>query len=115
MFTAAPKLTKPSSRARLSRESFNVLVKELQGLGLKVDLLADNEIVDAEHVLAQNIKEEAKSLPESTNEPAAPDAALLEESVAEDMLNISDDSGISVTDVEGEIEDLENQTIEEEA
>jgi DNA-directed RNA polymerase subunit beta len=96
-------------------ESFNVLVKELQGLGLKVDLLADNEIVDAEHVLAQNIKEEAKSLPESTNEPAAPDAALLEESVAEDMLNISDDSGISVTDVEGEIEDLENQTIEEEA
>src|SRR6059058_3003515 len=27
-------------------ESFNVLVKELQGLGLKVDLLADNQQID---------------------------------------------------------------------
>lgn len=41
-------------------ESFNVLVKELQGLGLKVDLLADNKVVDAETILAQNIKYEAK-------------------------------------------------------
>jgi len=41
-------------------ESFNVLVKELQGLGLKVDLLADNAVVDAEKVLAENVKDEAK-------------------------------------------------------
>jgi DNA-directed RNA polymerase subunit beta len=40
-------------------ESFNVLVKELQGLGLKVDLVASDEIVDAEAVLATNIHEEA--------------------------------------------------------
>ena len=32
-------------------ESFNVLVKELQGLGLRVDLVEDSEVVDAEHVL----------------------------------------------------------------
>jgi len=32
-------------------ESFNVLVKELQGLGLRVDLVENAEIIDAEHVL----------------------------------------------------------------
>ena len=32
-------------------ESFNVLVKELQGLGLRVDLLDDSEATDAENVL----------------------------------------------------------------
>jgi DNA-directed RNA polymerase subunit beta len=40
-------------------ESFNVLVKELQGLGLKVDLVASDAIVDAEDVLATNIHDEA--------------------------------------------------------
>ncbi|HSX05197.1 MAG TPA: DNA-directed RNA polymerase subunit beta [Candidatus Saccharimonadales bacterium] len=40
-------------------ESFNVLVKELQGLGLKVDLVATGGLVDAEAVLATNIHEEA--------------------------------------------------------
>jgi DNA-directed RNA polymerase subunit beta len=40
-------------------ESFNVLVKELQGLGLKVDLVHSDNIVDAEEVLATNIHEEA--------------------------------------------------------
>ncbi len=33
-------------------ESFNVLVKELQGLGLRVDLLDDDDEVDAEQVIA---------------------------------------------------------------
>nr|MDQ3094291.1 DNA-directed RNA polymerase subunit beta [bacterium] len=42
-------------------ESFNVLVKELQGLGLKVDLIEkdSNQTLDAETILASNIKEEA--------------------------------------------------------
>jgi DNA-directed RNA polymerase subunit beta len=40
-------------------ESFNVLVKELQGLGLKVDLIHSEGVVDAEDVLASNIHEEA--------------------------------------------------------
>ncbi|HEY5152463.1 MAG TPA: DNA-directed RNA polymerase subunit beta, partial [Candidatus Saccharimonadales bacterium] len=40
-------------------ESFNVLVKELQGLGLKVDLVHSDKVVDAEEVLAINIHEEA--------------------------------------------------------
>lgn len=34
-------------------ESFNVLVKELQGLGLRVDLLDESEVVDAEEVIAE--------------------------------------------------------------
>lgn len=40
-------------------ESFNVLVKELQGLGLKVDLIHTNQVIDAETVLSGNIKDEA--------------------------------------------------------
>lgn len=47
-------------------ESFNVLVKELQGLGLKVDLMQKGEVVDAEEVLAANIKDEAKHAPTVT-------------------------------------------------
>lgn len=43
-------------------ESFNVLVKELQGLGLKVDLFSASKVVDAEEVLAENIKDEASHL-----------------------------------------------------
>ncbi len=47
-------------------ESFNVLVKELQGLGLKVDLLntKENRTIDAEEILASNIKEEAAHISE---------------------------------------------------
>jgi DNA-directed RNA polymerase subunit beta len=41
-------------------ESFNVLVKELQGLSLKVDLITSSEVVDAEAVLASNIEEEGR-------------------------------------------------------
>jgi DNA-directed RNA polymerase subunit beta len=95
-------------------ESFNVLVKELQGLGLKVDLLADNKIVDAEEVLAQNIKEESKApigLPSATS--AIDDAAIVDEAVANDPALTEE--GMSIVDAENELQDLENQTIEEEA
>jgi DNA-directed RNA polymerase subunit beta len=40
-------------------ESFNVLVKELQGLGLKVDLVSSDHVIDAEDVLSTNVHEEA--------------------------------------------------------
>jgi DNA-directed RNA polymerase subunit beta len=96
-------------------ESFNVLVKELQGLGLKVDLLAENKIVDAEQVLAQNIKEEAKATVSIAPDTSlVDDAAVIDDAVANDV-SITDDAGLSVTDPEKELEDLENQTIEEEA
>ncbi len=39
-------------------ESFNVLVKELQSLGLEVDLIQDEDVVDAEVVLEKDLKKE---------------------------------------------------------
>jgi hypothetical protein len=47
-----------------------VLVKELQGLSLKVDLLAENQEIDAEKILAENIKDEASHAPTLTSAPA---------------------------------------------
>lgn len=45
-------------------ESFNVLVKELQGLSLRVDLIKDEtKVIDAEDVLESNIKSEAAAMP----------------------------------------------------
>jgi DNA-directed RNA polymerase subunit beta len=61
-------------------ESFNVLVKELQGLGLKVDLVHSDTVVDAEAVLASNIKEEASH----PAEVEAPKGAISDVDVTED-------------------------------
>jgi len=62
-------------------ESFNVLVKELQGLGLKVDLLKSNQIVDAEALLASNIRKEAAAEPAVT----VPAEEVSDIDVTEDM------------------------------
>lgn len=63
-------------------ESFNVLVKELQGLGLKVDLIREKEskVVDAEEVLAENIKDEAAHL----SDLAVPQPTVSEVDVTDD-------------------------------
>lgn len=73
-------------------ESFNVLVKELQGLGLKVDLLDThaNQTVDAEEILASNIKDEA----EHTSDIEVPDSELAnldvtEESIENEFMTVS--------------------------
>ncbi len=42
-------------------ESFNVLVKELQGLSLEVDLIQRDRMVDAEEVLEEVIEQEGKN------------------------------------------------------
>ena len=81
-------------------ESFNVLVKELQGLGLKVDLLASDAIVDAEHVLATNIKDEATTQPEVT----VPAPEISDVDVTEDA-SIDE---FTVVDVEDELQDETN-------
>jgi DNA-directed RNA polymerase subunit beta len=67
-------------------ESFNVLVKELQGLGLKVDLVHSDKVVDAEHVLATNVREEGES--QSTVEVPAPLASDVD--VTEDAATIDE-------------------------
>jgi DNA-directed RNA polymerase subunit beta len=69
-------------------ESFNVLVKELQGLGLKVDLIGSNAVVDAEEILATNVAQEAKNPAEVTvPETVISDIDLSEADVIADEFN----------------------------
>ncbi len=74
-------------------ESFNVLVKELQGLGLKVDLIKESAVVDAEDVLATNVHEEAKHISD-ISVPVADisDIDLTEETVGDDFSVVTLDS-----------------------
>jgi DNA-directed RNA polymerase subunit beta len=68
-------------------ESFNVLVKELQGLGLKVDLQTENEeVIDAEKILAENIKLEASDVPTLTDLPTVDPAGATTTDVTTDDL-----------------------------
>ncbi len=75
-------------------ESFNVLVKELQGLGLKVDLVKSESIIDAEAVLASNIHEEAVH-PATVDvpEPIASDIDVTDEVPGDDLslVDLDDD------------------------
>lgn len=67
-------------------ESFNVLVKELQGLGLKVDLIASDEVIDAENVLAENIKDEAAHLSDvDVPAPAVSDVDVTEDGTVDEF------------------------------
>ncbi len=78
-------------------ESFNVLVKELQGLGLKVDLVTSNKVIDAEEVLSGNIRDEAAHI--STIE--VPESAISDVDVTEDIGG--DDFSIVETDEAGNV------------
>jgi DNA-directed RNA polymerase subunit beta len=83
-------------------ESFNVLVKELQGLGLKVDLVHSDQVVDAEKVLATNIHEEARH-PADMEVPQASISGIdvSEETIsAEDLeeVNADNDSAMELSD-----------------
>ena len=76
-------------------ESFNVLVKELQGLGLRVDLLDESdESVDAEHVIAAAGPAD-KTVPSDESDD---EATYLDES--DGIGTIADDSGMSVQDID---------------
>src|SRR5579884_2498909 len=75
-------------------ESFNVLVKELQGLGLKVDLVHSDQVVDAEEVLATNIHEEATH----PAEVDVPQTAISDVDVTEESIGDEDFSVVAVDD-----------------
>ena len=77
-------------------ESFNVLVKELQGLGLRVDLVDDEATVDAEHVIASSGPEDKTVAADDEEEEK-----YLDES--DDIGEIDD--GMSVQDID-EIEEI---------
>ncbi|HEU4716078.1 MAG TPA: DNA-directed RNA polymerase subunit beta [Candidatus Saccharimonadales bacterium] len=76
-------------------ESFNVLVKELQGLGLRVDLLDESEdaVVDAENVIAS-------AGPADKTVPAADDDEDVE-TVLDEADEIGDiEEGMSIQDID---------------
>jgi len=79
-------------------EGFNVLVKELQGLGLKVDLLANNPPDDPENTPPDEIGDK---------QPVAADDEVLE-SYSEEYVEPTEeeledeDSGINITSIEDE-------------
>jgi DNA-directed RNA polymerase subunit beta len=91
-------------------ESFNVLVKELQGLGLKVDLIEQEgdkiEVLDAEDMLSKNIADEANHMPTI----AVPESAISDVDVTEDA-SISNDFDIVETNDEGDVIVTEETTI----
>lgn len=95
-------------------ESFNVLVKELQGLGLKVDLIhADNKVVDAEQVLASQIRDEAEH-PAAVEVPTplASDVDVTEESAVDEFMvmeDVSSDLTASVS-TDDDTDDSDDQT-----
>ncbi|MGF7228860.1 MAG: DNA-directed RNA polymerase subunit beta [Candidatus Saccharibacteria bacterium] len=97
-------------------ESFNVLVKELQGLGLKVDLVQSDKVVDAEHVLATNVREEGESqavievpAPLASDVDVTEDAATIDEFMV--MEETEDDmaSVIATSDDDDAIDDDNNE------
>ena len=78
-------------------ESFNVLVKELQGLGLRVDLIdetEDGEIIeiDAEQVIAE--------------------AGPADKAVAADETLLGDDSEVVLDEADAQLDDIEDLSIE---
>jgi DNA-directed RNA polymerase subunit beta len=87
-------------------ESFNVLVKELQGLGLKVDLVASDAVVDAEEVLTANVRDEAENLP-TVEVPSAAisDIDVTEEMPVDEFMTIDGEVSDAMTE-EGTDEDM---------
>jgi len=72
-------------------ESFNVLVKELQGLALKVDLVHSDKVVDAEQVLANQIRDEANHQAEvAVPAPLASDVDVTEEGAVDEFMVIDE-------------------------
>ena len=83
-------------------EGFNVLVKELQGLGLKVDLLDHGESADAGDVIEKTSREIEKdkddaSIYDQHKKDTAPEIIDLDEDEAAAMM---DEEGIDITEID---------------
>jgi DNA-directed RNA polymerase subunit beta len=100
-------------------ESFNVLVKELQGLGLKVDLITSESVIDAEEVLSEHVKEEAEDQPEvEVPQPVASDVDVTEDAANDEFEVIELDDNVSpaqvAEDVSSEDADTSQSSSDEE-
>ena len=83
-----------------------MLVKELQGLGLKVDLVHSNTVVDAEEVLATNVRDEAAHLPEvDVPAPAISDIDVSDETAVDEFMTIDGEVSDDMVE-EGTDEDM---------
>jgi DNA-directed RNA polymerase subunit beta len=86
-------------------EGFNVLVKELQGLGLKVDLLDNGESTDADSVIERTSRQIEKEQDDALiynkklGAEAGDDTIDLTDEESRQAL---DEDGIQITDAEGE-------------
>jgi len=91
-------------------ESFNVLVKELQGLGLKVDLVDSGQVVDAEKVLATNIRDEADHQAEvDVPAPSVSDVDVSEDAAVDEFMvmeDVSDDLTSGAIPTDGDDDDI---------
>lgn len=76
-------------------ESFNVLVKELQGLGLRVDLLDESDVIDAEEVIAEAGPDD-KTVPADPVLPSDDEETVFDEA---DEIDLEED-GLSVETAE---------------
>src|SRR5690606_2194599 len=85
-------------------ESFNVLVKELQGLGLRVDLMDESEdaVVDAEQILSTVINGQ----PISAAEVHGDDEVAILDEADEEMADLEE--GMSIQDID-EIEEIKEE------
>ncbi len=84
-------------------ESFNVLVKELQGLGLRVDLISEDEQIDAEKIIEA-------SGPEDKAVPAVPNddiETVLDES--DELGDMDENDAMTVREIDegGQVRDLD--------
>ena len=92
-------------------EGFNVLVKELQGLGLKVDLLDNGDAKDADSVIEKTTRRVQKE-----NDDAAIYARLDNEELVAESAEDAEENGISQIDgsdddaVEVEMDDIDIDT-----
>jgi DNA-directed RNA polymerase subunit beta len=99
-------------------ESFNVLVKELQGLGLKVDLVSSDKVIDAENVLATSVMQEganpssvAVPVPTISDIDLSEEVAATEfESLEEGMVMADEDEAAMIA---ADVDDADDTTIEE--
>ena len=105
-------------------EGFNVLVKELQGLGLKVDLLDHGESADAGDVIEKTSREIEKdkddqSIYDQHRKETAPTIVDLDDEeavqmMAEEGIEITegDESEESEPPIEDDVEDLDDGTVD---
>ncbi|MBR6134445.1 DNA-directed RNA polymerase subunit beta [Candidatus Saccharibacteria bacterium] len=91
-------------------EGFNVLVKELQGLGLKVDLLDNGDAKDADRVIEKTTEEVERQRDDSViyaqKEEIPPEEYVEEEAYEEDASDDEEDEEYESIDAESEADEF---------